>query len=249
LINSDRSVAGFWRDRVRGICQLKLFILCYSTGGQGRGRLPQGLRFARPGGPPDDNRPAGGQDWGAPIGLAVEKRRPDTLDRLVLASRWAWPTNGDPYFEFFSRIGGSSPLRLLARHVNLVVNAFVPSGHSRRRPTDPEMAHHLRAQDTSDRRQASAILPSRITGSRTFFTEIESGLSNIAHLPTLIVWGGADKVFRPRERERLETTFTNHQTVMIEDSGLYVESDAPEEFSEAITAWWREPAADSDPAT
>jgi haloalkane dehalogenase len=185
-----------------------------------------------------------GQDWGAPIGLAVEQRRPGTFDRLVLANTWAWPTNGDPYFEFFSRIGGSSPLRFVARHMNLVVNAFVPAGHSRRKPTEPEMAHYLRAQDAPNRRQASAILPSRITGSRRFFTEIESGLSDLAHLPTLIVWGGADKVFRPRERERLEATFTDHKTVIVEDAGLYVESDAPEEFSEAITTWFHERATD-----
>lgn len=190
-----------------------------------------------------------GQDWGGPIGLAVGQRRPGTFDRLVLANTWAWPTNGDLYFEFFSRIGGASPLRLLARQMNLVVNVFVPTGHSRRKPTAAEMTHYRRAQDTADRRQASAVLPSRITASRAFFTEVESGLRDIAHLPTLIVWGGADKVFRPRERERLEAAFPDHRTVIVEDAGLYVESDAPEEFSEAIASWWDERAASSGPAT
>lgn len=175
-----------------------------------------------------------GQDWGGPIGLAVGQRRPGTFDRLVLANTWAWPTNGDLYFEFFSRIGGASPLRLLARQLNLVVNTFIPTGHSRRKPTKAEMTHYRRAQDTRDRRQASAVLPSRITASRAFFTEIEAGLADLAHLPTLIVWGGADRVFRPRERERLEATFPDHRTVIVEDAGLYVESDAPEEFAGAI---------------
>lgn len=178
-----------------------------------------------------------GQDWGGPIGLAVGQRRQGTFDRLVLANTWAWPTNGDLYFEFFSRIGGAGPLRFLARRLNLVVNAFVPAGHRRRKPTTAEMTHYRRAQDTPGRRRASAVLPSRITTSRAFFTEIESGLGELAHLPTLIVWGGADKVFRPRERERLEATFPDHQTEIIEDAGLYVESDAPEEFAGAIRDW------------
>ena len=178
-----------------------------------------------------------GQDWGGPIGLAVEQRRPGTFDRLVFANTWAWPTNGDLYFEFFSRIGGASPLRYLARRLNLVVNAFVPTGHHRRKPTTAEMTHYRRAQDTPARRQASAILPSRITASRAFFTELESGLPTIAHLPTLIVWGGADKVFRAKERERLEATFPDHKTVIVEDAGLYVESDAPDEFAAAIRDW------------
>lgn len=178
-----------------------------------------------------------GQDWGGPIGLAVGQRRPGTFDRLVLANTWAWPTNGDLYFEFFSRIGGASPLRFLARRLNLVVNAFVPAGHRRRKPTTAEMTHYRRAQDTPERRQASAVLPSRITASRAFFTEVEHRVADISHLPTLIVWGGADKVFRPRERERLEATFPDHETVIVEDAGLYVESDAPEEFAGAIRDW------------
>jgi len=178
-----------------------------------------------------------GQDWGGPIGLAVGRRRPGTFDRLVLANTWAWPTNGDPYFELFSRIGGSAPLRALARQSNLVVNAFVPAGHRRRRPTPAELDHYRRAQDSSRRRQAAAVLPRRITASRRFFQEVESGLTDLSRSPTLIVWGGADKVFRRKERERLEATFPDHETVIVEDAGLYVGSDAPEEFAAAIRSW------------
>jgi haloalkane dehalogenase len=178
-----------------------------------------------------------GQDWGGPIGLATVQRRPAAFERLVLANTWAWPVNGDPYFEFFSRIGGAGPLRFLARRLNLVVNAFVPTGHRRRRPTAAEMAHYRRAQGTPGRRQASAVLPSRITASRAFLAEVEAGLAGISHLPTLIVWGGADRVFRPRERERLEATFPDHTTVIVEGAGLYVESDAPEEFAASVRDW------------
>lgn len=100
-----------------------------------------------------------GQDWGGPIGLAVGQRRPGNFGRLVLANTWAWPTNGDLYFEFLSRIGGAGPLRFLARHMNLVVNTFVPLGHRRRKPTEAEMTHYRRAQDTPDRRQAPLCSP------------------------------------------------------------------------------------------
>ena len=99
------------------------------------------------------------------------------------------------------------------------------------------MDHYRRALDTADRRQASAVLPGRVLASRDFFTEVEAGLPNVAHLPTLIIWGDADIAFRAQERERLEVTFPDHTTVIVEGAGTYVESDAPEEFAAAVRAF------------
>ncbi|MBN6037600.1 alpha/beta fold hydrolase [Amycolatopsis sp. 195334CR] len=178
-----------------------------------------------------------GQDWGGPIGLAAAARRPGAFTRLVLANAWAWPVNGDPYFEAFARIAGGLPMRFLARRLNLIVHAFIPMGHRLRKPTAAEMTHYRRALDTPARRQAAAVLPGRITASQAFFTEVEAGATDLRHLPTLIVWGNAQIGFRPRERERLEETFPAHETVILEGAGLYVESDATDEFVTAIRTW------------
>ncbi|WP_410585692.1 alpha/beta fold hydrolase [Amycolatopsis sp. lyj-108] len=178
-----------------------------------------------------------GQDWGGLIGLAAVQRRPGVFDRLVLANTWAWPVNGVLHFEAFSRLFGGPPSRFLVRRLNLLVNVFVPTGHRRRKPSAAEMTHYRRALSTPQRRQASAVLPGRVRASRAFFAEIEAGFADIAHLPALIVWGDADIAFRPQERERLEATFTDHETVIVEGAGTYVESDAPEEFVAAIRRW------------
>ncbi|MFE6923319.1 alpha/beta fold hydrolase [Nocardia sp. NPDC057663] len=178
-----------------------------------------------------------GQDWGGLIGLAVVQRRPGVFDRLVLANTWAWPVNGVLHFEAFSRILGGLPGRFLVRRLNLLVNAFIPTGHRRRKPTAAEMTHYRRALGTPERRQASAVLPNRVRTSRDFFAEVEAGLADIAHLPALIVWGDADIAFRPQERLRLEAAFPEHKTVIVEGAGTYVESDAPEEFVAAFRDW------------
>lgn len=185
-----------------------------------------------------------GQDWGGLIGLATAEQRPGVFDRLVLANTWAWPVNGELHFEAFGRIVGGLPMRFLVRRLNLLVNAFIPTGHRRRKPTAAEMNHYRQALGTPERRQASAVLPGRVLASRAFFAEVEARLPDLAHLPTLIVWGDADIAFRPQERERLEATFTNHETVIVEGAGTYVESDAPEEFVAAIRDWYtHHPAA------
>ncbi|MFB7874229.1 alpha/beta fold hydrolase [Nocardia sp. NPDC056064] len=178
-----------------------------------------------------------GQDWGGVIGLAVAQRRPGVFDRLVLANTWAWPVNGILHFEAFGRIVGGPAVRFLVRRFNLLVDAFIPTGHRRRKPTAAEMTHYSKALDTPERRQASAVLPGRVLASRDFFAEVETGLADIADLPTLIVWGDADIAFRAQERERLEATFSDHTTVIVEGAGTYVESDAPEEFVAAVREW------------
>ncbi|MBN9636243.1 MAG: alpha/beta fold hydrolase [Actinobacteria bacterium] len=178
-----------------------------------------------------------GQDWGGMIGLAVAQRRPGVFDRLVLANTWAWPVNGILHFEAFGRIMGGLPMRFLVRQFNLLVNAFIPTGHRRRKLTDAELDHYRRALDTAERRQASAVLPGRVLASREFFAEVEAGLPDVAHLPTLIIWGDADIAFRTQERERLEATFGDHPTVIVEGAGTSVESDAPDEFASAIRAF------------
>ncbi|MFJ2738298.1 alpha/beta fold hydrolase [Streptomyces sp. NPDC087440] len=178
-----------------------------------------------------------GQDWGGPIGPAAALRRPGVFERPVLANSWAWPVNGDPYFEAFGRIAGGPPARFPARRFNLVVKAFLPMGHRRRKLSPAETAHCRRALGTPQRRRASAVLPDRILAGRAFFTEVEAGLADLSRLPTLIVWGDAQIGFRTRERERQEAIFTDHRTVIVEGAGLYVESYAPEEFATAIRDW------------
>lgn len=178
-----------------------------------------------------------GQDWGGLIGLAVAQRRPGVFHRLVLANTWAWPVNGDFHFEWYSRIIGGPPARFLTRRLNFLVNALIPVGHRRRKPTAVEMTHYRRALDTPERRQASAVLPGQITASGDFFAEVEAGLADLAHLPALIVWGDAQIGFRPQERERLEAAFPEHKTVIVEGAGDFVVSEAPEEVVAAFRDW------------
>ena len=177
------------------------------------------------------------QDWGGPIGLATAQRRPGVFDRLVLANTWAWPVDGVLHFEAFARIVGGLPMRFLVRQFNVLVNAFIPTGHRRRTPTAAEMAHYRQALGTAERRHACAVLPGRVLASHAFFAELEAGLAGLAHLPTLIVWGDADIAFRAQERKRIEATFPDHETAIVEGAGTYVESDAPEEFVAAIRGW------------
>ncbi|WP_307808031.1 alpha/beta fold hydrolase [Streptomyces oryzae] len=177
------------------------------------------------------------QDWGGPIGLATVQQRPAAFEGLVLANTWGWPVTGDLAFKAVSHLLGGPLGRLLVRQFNLFVNGLIPAGHRLRKPTADEMAHYRNALAGPSGRDASAVLPRRITASRAFLTGVEAGLPGLASLPTLIVWGDADFAFRAKERQRWEQIFPDHHTVIAKGAGHFVQSDAPELFAAAIRDW------------
>jgi haloalkane dehalogenase len=177
-------------------------------------------------------------DWGGPIGLHAAEQRPDKFERFVLANTWGWPMNGDLRAELASRLMGGLVGRQLIRRFNLFVNALIPAGHRRRKALPAEMAHYRAALPTPDRRQACAVLPGAIIRSRKFLTDVADRLTALEQLPTLIVSADADIAFGDKERKRWEATFLNRTTVVLNGVGHFLQSDAPEELTEAIQAWW-----------
>jgi len=52
------------------------------------------------------------------------------------------------------------------------------------------------------------------------------------------VWGDRDDAFRDVERQRFETVFPTHRTVILQGAGHYIQEDAAEEIAQAIAQWW-----------
>lgn len=177
------------------------------------------------------------QDWGGPIGLTAALRRPDRFSGFVLGNTWAWPVNEDFHFRAFSAFMGGPIGRLLIRRLNFFVNVLVPAGHRRRKLSRAEMSHYRQALPTPERRMASAIFPKDIIAARSLLTDLESGLRQLADVPTLLVWGDADFAFRMKELHRWEGLMRRHHTVVLEGAGHYLQSDAPADFANAIATW------------
>jgi len=185
------------------------------------------------------------QDWGGPIGLSIVERMPERFTGLVLGNTWAWPVTGDKHFERFAGFMGGRVGTWLIRHANLFVNAMIPVGHKRRRPSRAEMRHYRKPLATPARREASAVLPREIVRSADFLAEVEAGLPALRDLPALLLWADRDIAFRRAELERWRRELPGAEVVMIRGAGHFVQSDAPEEFASAIRAWH---ARDASPA-
>ena len=176
-------------------------------------------------------------DWGGPIGLAAAQRHPGRFAGLVIGNTWAWPVDDDPHFSRFSRILGGPVGRALVRRTNLMVPLMLPLGHRRRRPSAEEMRHYRAALGTPERRHASALFPHSITASTPFLADVERRLDALRHLPALVLWADRDLAFRTEERERWEAELPLSTTVVLPGVGHFLQSDAPEEFAEAIHSW------------
>ncbi len=177
-------------------------------------------------------------DWGGPIGLSVAEHSPHRFDSLVIANTWAWPVNGDLRFELFSHLLGGPVGRELIRRYNLFVNLIIPAGHRRRKPSTLEMEHYRAALSTRERRHASAVLPQAIIKNRGFLKDVEKGVGAINALSALILWADGDIAFRDKERRRWQGLFPHHTDVTLQGVGHYLQSDAPQEFADAIRHWW-----------
>lgn len=176
------------------------------------------------------------QDWGGPIGFAVAVRHPDRFAAFVIGNTWAWP-KADPGTQVFSRLLGGPIGSYLIKQRNVFVEKIIP-GNVKRRKLPPEVMDAYRGPfPTPDSRRPVHVFPREILGSRPFLAEIEQGLAKLQDRPALIVWPTKDVAFRESERKRWEQTFPNHQTVILDGAGHYIQEDAPDEIINAIRNW------------
>ena len=132
--------------------------------------------------------------------------------------------------------GGPIGRRLIANR-NFFVEKALPGGV--RRVTLPEavMNAYRGPFPTPASRRPTSIFPREILDSRPFLAEIERGLPQLSDRRALLVWPTKDVAFREPERRRWEELFPNHQTVLLEGAGHYMQEDAADEIVTAIRDW------------
>ncbi len=180
------------------------------------------------------------QDWGGPIGLGVAGRHPARFRALVIGNTWAWPVDGDPHFERFSRLMGGPIGRFAIFNFNAFVNLLLPAGVRRRKLPAEVMAAYRGPFREKAARLPTYVFPREITRSRAFLEDVEEGLSRLHHLPALILWGDKDFAFREKERRRFEGLLPHHRTRILEGAGHFIQEDAPDQICAEVLAWWKD---------
>jgi haloalkane dehalogenase len=180
------------------------------------------------------------QDWGGPIGLGFAGRCPDLIHSLIIGNTWAWPAQNVPHLATFSWIAGNPLSRFLITRFNAFVVWLMPSGVNRKLTT-AEKAAYRGPFPTPVSRAPTAIFPHEILASRDYLARVLDGLSALADKPVLIVWGDADPAFKTSERQRFETAFPNHRTIILRGAKHYIQENSPEQICTEIVAFERQP--------
>ena len=179
------------------------------------------------------------QDWGGPIGFAVAARQPDRFAAFVIGNTWAWPKS-DPGTQLFARLLGGPIGGYLIRHRNFFVERIIPLGVKRKQLSEAVMAAYRGPFPTPRSRQPVHVFPREILASKAFLTGVAAALPGLADRPALIAWADQDIAFRVAERRRWEATFPDHQTVILEGAGHYLQEDAAADVVTAIRGWHTE---------
>jgi cis-3-alkyl-4-acyloxetan-2-one decarboxylase len=168
-------------------------------------------------------------DWGGPIGLGAALRLRERFRALVLMNTWAWelPSFLPPFLREFRTDGLGE---ILALGGNLFVES-IPGGMHRRDP-DPVMMEAYRAPFPDYwSRLGTLAFPRDIPLSERDesagpMARIHEGLPGL-ELPTLLIWGMRDRVFRPVFLDQWRELLPDARVVELEDAAHYVVEDQP----------------------
>ncbi len=182
------------------------------------------------------------QDWGGPIGFGVAVRQPERFARFVIGNTWAWPKT-DLGTQIFSRLLGGPIGNQLIHRRNIFVERIIPTGVNLHPLPEAVMAAYRGPFPTAASRTPTYVFPREILRSRPFLEELRIALPVLRDRPALLVWPTRDFAFRTAERERWESLFEDHRTVLLEGASHYIQEEDPEAIVTAIRDWM--PAAAS----
>ena len=180
-----------------------------------------------------------GYAWGGPIGLGLAGRRPELIRALVIGNTWAWPDDRLKVRLFSALMGGPlSPL--LVERLNLMLRLYLPMNLKRRAADRPGTGRLRRSVAARSDGPSCRSCPARSSPAGAYFREVEAGAPDAGRQ------AGADPLarFGPGLRQGrarpLAGAAPDAQDGRLERAGQFVDEDAPDDVSAAISAWWDE---------
>jgi haloalkane dehalogenase len=174
-------------------------------------------------------------DFGGPIGLGAALGRLDRVERIVLANTWFWSVEDDARAVSISRFVRGWIGRFLYLWLGFSPRVLLPSAlGDRRRLTRAIHRHYLAPFARRVDRRAPWVLGCELAGSSAFYASIWARRSELAAIPSAIVWGERDPAFGPAYLARLRTALPYARVHALPEVGHFPAEEAPSEVVRAI---------------
>ena len=184
-----------------------------------------------------------GHDWGAMIAwlFAIQARLP--LDGLVIMNvphpavfaatlRRSWAQRAMSWYVAFFQLPWLPERLLGANHAKAIVEAFVGSSMDKSR-FPPEV---------TDVYRANAAAPGALTAMINYYranarTLSSLGAPRVIDVPTLMIWGEADRALHIANTEGYEPLVSDFTLRRLPGVSHWVQQEAPEEVNRLLAEW------------
>ena len=167
-------------------------------------------------------------DWGGPIGFNYAIKNPERISKIIILNTFMWPVKGDPHFEKFSGFMGKGIGKWMIKNFNFFGKAVVKKAVGDKSKLDKITHKHYYAHMTTPKeRKGSWVFPGQIIGSSTWLDSLWQQRSQIAHIPTSIIWGMKDIAFRPKELEKFLSIWPDAEVTKLPEVGHFPQEESP----------------------
>ena len=152
-------------------------------------------------------------DFGGPIGLSYAVEQPGNVTSLVLFNTWMWSLRGELVAELAGRASGSIG-KFVFRQLNFELRVLFKAvwGDQSKLSVALHQQYLQPFAQPSDR-QAIWVLAHELLGSSEWYEVLWQRGERIKEIPTLLLWGLKDPIFKKRFLARWQKLLTSAQTV------------------------------------
>ncbi len=165
-------------------------------------------------------------DFGGPIALAYAIEQPHTIRSLILCNTWMWSLRGEPVAEVAGLLGRGRIGTLVFQRLNFELRVLFKAVWGNRATLSQSLhQHYLKPFPQPRDRQAIQALARELRDSSAWYEELWGRRERIKDIPTLLMWGLKDPIFKARHLARWQALFTHAQTVTFPKAGHFVQEE------------------------
>lgn len=165
-------------------------------------------------------------DFGGPIGLSYALEQPSNVRSLVLFNTWLWSLRGEPLPEFAGRTSVGPIGKFFFQQLNFEARVVFKSVWGDKAKLSAALhQQYIKPFPQPSDRQAMLVLARALLNGSDWYEELWQQRERIKDIPTLLLWGQKDLIFKQHHLARWQKLFAHAQTVIFPHAGHFVQEE------------------------